>query len=479
VSPAPPTGWTIELDPATRVIDGGRVLVGGQPFRLLRLTEAGARLVEKLRDGTPVPAGEGARALVGRLVDGSLAQPRPPADPGPWSVEDISVVLPVRGPADGVERALDALGPVLEHGQLVVVDDGSLDPSAIRVAVESRGGTVVRHQSSLGPAAARNTGWRVTSRPLVLFVDADVEAAEPGWLDPLLALLADPTLAAAAPRVTTSPGDAPGWLAAYDEARSSLDLGDRRALVRPRSRVSYVPSTALLVRRSALEASGGFDEALRVGEDVDLVWRLGAGGHPVRYEPAAVVRHPSRPSLVAWLQQRFRYGTAAADLADRHGDAVAPLHVSGWSGATWALALIGRPWAGAAVGVGSTVALVRKLEALEHPAEEALRIAGLGHLHAARAVADAVRRPWWPLAVLLAWRAPRSRPALTLVAVIPGLVSWWESKRQLDPVRHAALHLADDLAYGAGVWAGCARRRSVRALLPAWSGRIPPPDVLD
>jgi mycofactocin system glycosyltransferase len=468
----------VELDPGTRRIDGGRVLVGGHPFRLLRLTDAGRRVVDRLLAGGPIPDGEGARSLVGRLVAGCLVQPRPPAGAGPWSAEDLSIVVPVRGPAGGVERTLDGLGPVLAEAEVVVVDDGSLDPSAIRVAVESRGGTVVRHQSSLGPAAARNTGWRVTSRPLVLFVDADVEG-EPGWLEALFALLADPALDAVAPRVAASPGAAPSWLAAYDRARSSLDLGPHRALVQHRSRVAYVPSTALVVRRRALEELGGFDEALQVGEDVDLVWRLATRGPAVRYEPSATVRHPTRASLAAWLQQRFRYGTAAADLAVRHGDKVAPLHVSGWSAGTWGLALIGRPWAALAVGAGSTAGLVPKLEALEHPVQEAGRIAGLGHLHAARHVADALRRSWWPLALVLAWRVPRSRPSVVAAVVLPGVVSWWETRPELDPVRHTALHLADDMAYGAGVWAGCARRRSIRALLPAWSGRIPPPDVLD
>ncbi|MDQ2648151.1 MAG: mycofactocin biosynthesis glycosyltransferase MftF [Actinomycetota bacterium] len=477
MSPAPPAGWTVELDPGTRVIEGGRVLVGGQPFRLLRLTEAGARLVDRLRQGAPVPDAQAARSLIGRLVDGSMVQPVPPSGGGP-SLDDVAVVIPVRGPASGVERTLESLGPLLGRGEVVVVDDGSPEPSAIRVAVEARGGSVVRHERSLGPAAARNTGWRVTNRPLVLFVDADIEA-ELGWLDPLLALLADPAIAAVAPRVRSSAGDAPSWLAAYDAVRSSLDLGPHRALVRHRTRVSYVPTATLLVRRTALEEVDGFDEALRVGEDVDLVWRLVAAGAPVRYEPRAVVRHPARASVAAWLQQRFRYGTAAADLAARHGDAVAPLHVSGWSAATWGLVLIGRPYTALAVGTGTTIGLAPKLDALERPALEAARIAGLGHLHAARSVATAVRRTWWPLALLLAWRAPRSRRPLAAVAVLPGLLSWWEARPALDPARHAMLHLADDVAYGAGVWAGCGRRRSIRALLPAWAGRIPRPDVLD
>ena len=45
------------------------------------------------------------------------------------------------------------------------------------------------------------------------------------------------------------------------------------------TKVSYVPTAALLVRRAALDSvtpGGGavFDPALRYGEDVDLVWRL-------------------------------------------------------------------------------------------------------------------------------------------------------------------------------------------------------------
>ncbi len=40
----------------------------------------------------------------------------------------------------------------------------------------------------------------------------------------------------------------------------------------------YVPTCNLLVRRSTYEAAGGLREDLRVGEDVDLCWRLRATG---------------------------------------------------------------------------------------------------------------------------------------------------------------------------------------------------------
>ena len=61
-------------------------------------------------------------------------------------------------------------------------------------------------------------------------------------------------------------------------AHSPLDLGPDEGEVGPDRAVRYVPTAALVVRRSALEEAGGFDPTLRVGEDVDLVWRLVEAG---------------------------------------------------------------------------------------------------------------------------------------------------------------------------------------------------------
>jgi hypothetical protein len=206
---------------------------------------------------------------------------------------------------------------------------------------------------------------------------------------------------------------------------------------------------------------------------------LHVAGWRVRYEPAVEVRHPSRPTPGAWARQRYRYGTSAAPLAERHGGAVAPLGISGWSALAWALVLLGRPFAGVAVGAGTTAALTPKLRALRHPAAEAIRIAGMGNLYAGRAAADALRRPWWPLAVLLGWRLPRTRPALLAAATGPALLEWQGQKPGIGRARFTALRLLDDVVYGTGVWAGCARARSVRALLPSFAGPFPPPETVD
>ncbi|HET7760890.1 MAG TPA: glycosyltransferase, partial [Phycicoccus sp.] len=258
-------GLRFAPDPTVEVRSGGRVLLGGSPLRVVRLTDAGAEVARQALDGEPVPPGRGPSALVRRLLDGGLVHPVPST--GPFGADAVTVVIPVRGevPPD----LLAGLGPV---AAVVVVDDAS--PVPVTVPDRTPTGapvTVVRRPERGGPAAARNTGLAAVGTELVAFVDADC-VPRPGWLDGLLPHLADPRVAVVAPRIVPVALDSgAGVLARYEATRSALDLGPRPARVRARSRVSFVPSAALLARVEVLRGVGGFDADMAVGEDVDLV----------------------------------------------------------------------------------------------------------------------------------------------------------------------------------------------------------------
>jgi mycofactocin system glycosyltransferase len=460
------------LDPRTRIrLDGrtrrrGELVIGGSPLLFLRLSAQGAKQVDCWSAAAPVGPRAAARRLATRLVDAGLAHPFP-QPPGPPR-GDVDVVIPARDRVRGLAATVASLGPV---GRVIVVDDGSLDPVATAAAA-GPGALVVRHGVARGPAAARNGGWRAGTRALVAFVDADCTAA-PDWLETLLPYFDDPRTGAVAPRVTAVglPGT-PRALAVHDRHHSPLDLGGRPGPVRPRSWVPYVPTACLVVRRSCLEEVNGFDEALQAGEDVDFVWRLGAAGWAVRYEPAAIVAHPVRGTWSGWARQRYSYGRSAADLAARHGDALAPLEVSPGSAAAWVLGAMVHPVFGAAVAAGSTVALVRRAPGL--PATELMRAAALGHVRSGSALARVLTREWWPLALAGALVWHRARRPLACAVFGPPLLGWLRRRPRLDPVRWWALRTADGLAYGTGVWAGCVRSRSVAALLPRRSARPRP-----
>ena len=189
------------------------------------------------------------------------------------------------------------------------------------------------------------------------FLDSDCVPG-PGWLDALLPHFADPAVGAVAPRIVPHEAGRT-WLARYEGASSTLDMGQRPSIVRPGSRVPYVPGAALVVRKEA--AGTGFAEDMQVGEDVDFVWRLGASGWRVRYEPAAAMGHQHRVRLREWFARRKDYGTSAAALELRHPGAVRPLYASAWTAAAWLAAALGHPEAGAVVTGTGTALLARRL----------------------------------------------------------------------------------------------------------------------
>ncbi|HUE59992.1 MAG TPA: mycofactocin biosynthesis glycosyltransferase MftF [Acidimicrobiales bacterium] len=439
------------------------VVIGGTPLRVLRLGPRGARLIDAWQAGQPVGVAPAAGAFARRLVDAGFAHPRPPDGPAP----KVSVVIPVRDREIGLRSTLAAVGDSGVVG-VVVVDDGSATPVERDPDWNERV-SVVRRDSTGGPAAARNAGWRAACSEVVVFLDADCLPVG-DWIRMLGRHFADPAVAAVAPRIV-SPAGTPGAVRAYESCRSPLDLGDRESTVRPRSRVPYVPTACLAVRRACLESVGGFDESLRYGEDVDLVWRLNDAGWSVRYEPGARVEHPPRPDVPSLLRQRFDYGRSAAPLARRHGDDVAPLAISPWSLAAWGLLAAGQPGAASVVTAGSAAVLAQRAGKDVATAKELARLALRGNLMAGGRLAEAVRRAWAPPALAFLAAAPSARARRRIVAALVGvlavpLVEWAGERPPLGPVLWTALRTADDLAYQAGVWAGVVRERSGRALLP-------------
>ena len=350
-----PTGFRVALDRRVWTVDDGEVMFGGAPPRMLRLVPAARSL---LAGGACTVTDQASATLARTLVDAGMAHPVavPPAAVPPAS--DVTVVVPVKDRVDGLRRLLAALPDGL--GGVIVVDDGSADAAGVRAVAAAAGARLHRRAESRGPAAARNAGLAEATTPLVAFLDSDV-VPEPGWLRPLLERFADPAVALAAPRIVALP-PVTGWLGRYEAVRSSLDLGPDPAPVVPRSRVAYVPSAALLVRRAA--AGAGFDPDMHVAEDVDLVLRLHAAGWRLRYEPASRVAHDHRTTPVAWWLRKAYYGTGAAPLALRHPGSVPPMVLNPWSAAVGALLLLARPKAALAalvVCAGAAERLSRKL----------------------------------------------------------------------------------------------------------------------
>ncbi|HWE70696.1 MAG TPA: glycosyltransferase family 2 protein [Acidimicrobiales bacterium] len=207
--------------------------------------------------------------------------------------------------ASGV-ASLEKEGPA----ELVVVDNGSTDGSVDELRRQLPNIEVVVPGQNLGYGAAANRGVAATGSELVLVCNPDLTIS-PGSLAELAAALdADPRLAVVGPMIRTPEGDrypsARQFPSMIDAAGHAL-LGQfvpqnpftrayqREGLAREVDTVwpvDWVSGACFLVRRSAFEQVGGFDERYFMYlEEVDLCWRLGRAGWKVAYVPAAVVTH--------------------------------------------------------------------------------------------------------------------------------------------------------------------------------------------
>jgi mycofactocin system glycosyltransferase len=473
---SPPT-LRIRVRAGVRTLSGGTLLVGGRPRRIIRLSDAGAEMVRAWMQGRAAPdSAAAATALAARLVKAELADPLPSA----WLRDPPTVIVPARDRPDELGRCLVALAA---GTRVVVVDDASVDASRIREVCRRHGAEVVRQPARGGPAAARNRGLDVldaidagdrghlvaaspprSTAELVAFIDSDVTVT-PGW-ERLAAHFNDPGVVAVAPRIVAAGNR-------RIDQHTPLDMGAPGGVVGPGERLRYVPTACLIVRRSAL-SDVRFDEELRYGEDVDLVWRLGAAGGQIRYDPTVVMHHDEPRSWHARLVRQHHYGTSAGPLARRHPGKLAPLRMQALPALVTAAVMARRP---AIAALGTAIIAARVQQRLRRAGvprglamAEAWRAAATGVGMTLRATGRAVTQLCWP-ALLAGLAGRRTRPAAAALLVIDPLADWIDRRPSVDPLRWTAMVTADHVAYGTGVWRGAISARTREPLMPRWVRR--------
>jgi HAD superfamily hydrolase (TIGR01662 family) len=193
--------------------------------------------------------------------------------------------------------------------QIVIVDDRpSGSPLAVPPGLRHR--VHVAATGGLGPAAARNLGWRLTRAPWVVFVDDDVQVRA-DWCDQLAGDLRgrSPRIGGVQGRITVPlpPGRRP-----TDWERTTAGLGE----------ASWITAD-MAYRREALVESGGFDHRFRRAfrEDTDLALRVTALGWRLERGNRSA-DHPVRAAS-PWVSVRAQAGNADDAL-------MRALHGRGW-----------------------------------------------------------------------------------------------------------------------------------------------------
>jgi rSAM/selenodomain-associated transferase 2/rSAM/selenodomain-associated transferase 1 len=171
------------------------------------------------------------------------------------ATHDISIVVPVLNEGDGIAASLGRLRRDFPEAELVVVDGGSHDGTALLAASQA---PVLR--SARGRARQMNVGAQATTGEVIWFVHADVEIS-PGAAGEIRAAVADPAVVGG------------GLSLRFDRRSPALDYLAWSSNQRARHLHQIFGDQSMFVRRDAFAALGGFPE-IALMEDLELSRRL-------------------------------------------------------------------------------------------------------------------------------------------------------------------------------------------------------------
>lgn len=225
------------------------------------------------------------------------------------SAASITVGVATCGRPDALARCLEALSvQTCPPAHVVVVDQQPSEAARAAATASTLNGLAYVEQARLGLSASRNLALRACSSAVLAVTDDDC-APDPSWLSSIAAALRrQPSPGAVTGPILPLGDPLPGTYAvSLRESHVAVDHAGQISPWGVGSGANFAAPATLLRR------CGGWDERLGAGsrgqaaEDSELLYRLLIGGHVVRYEPTAVVRHEWQ-TRTRRLATRWSYG---------------------------------------------------------------------------------------------------------------------------------------------------------------------------
>jgi O-antigen biosynthesis protein len=226
---------------------------------------------------------------------------------GEWP--PISVVVCSYNGSRTIRETLEGLKRVqYPNFEVIVVNDGSTDATA---AIAGEYDCRIISTENAGLSSARNVGLRAANGEIVAYLDDDA-IPDRHWLRYLAATFRESDYAAVG-----GPNIAPPYSNAVADCVDNAPGGPVHVLITDEI-ADHLPGCNIAIRKSCLEAVGGFDPTFRVaGDDVDICWRLQQRGWTLGFSPGAMVLHHRRHTIRGYWKQQKGYGKAEALLENK------------------------------------------------------------------------------------------------------------------------------------------------------------------
>jgi len=214
----------------------------------------------------------------------------------------VSIIIPLFNQVELTAACLAALkrnSPPTMY-ELVLVDNGSTDETALLLNDWTGKATILRNERNHGFAAACNQGARAARGETLLFLNNDTEPT-PGWMVPLMEALAEPGVGIAGSKLLFPDGTIQhAGIEFMDDPLTGNRLSPCHVGYRhpdgpeyrvPRDFPAVTAASMAVPRRLFLQAGGFCEEYWNGFEDVDLCCRIREMGYTIRCCPESVVIH--------------------------------------------------------------------------------------------------------------------------------------------------------------------------------------------
>lgn len=251
---------------------------------------------------------------------GSSSDEGPKGSAPAGHVPAVSVIVPCFNGGhflDGMMASLDA--QTFRDFEVVIVDDGSTEPETLRKLAALEGCARIIRQQNGGPSVARNRGVREVRGEFLFMLDCD-DTIEPClFAEAVSALESAPAGIGMVFSDLRLSGAESGFVSRYFNRFDLL--------------FTNTMANGLMLRRSAFNAVGGYDETMREGyEDWDFSLRLAEAGYRGLRIPRPLYIYyigsdDTHPSRSAGVDERLLYGKLWRAIRERHPESFRPAAV--------------------------------------------------------------------------------------------------------------------------------------------------------
>ncbi|WP_405625661.1 glycosyltransferase [Streptomyces sp. NBC_00016] len=235
---------------------------------------------------------------------------RPGFSWGPPVTEPVSVLVPAYNEAKCIENTVRSLMASEHPIEVLVIDDGSSDGTALIVEAMGLPNVRVVRQHNAGKPAALNRGIANARYDLIVMMDGDT-VFEPSTVRELVQPFGDPKVGAVAGNAKV--GNRDSLIGAWQHIEYVMGFNLDRRMYDVLGCMPTIPGAVGAFRRSALERVGGMSDDT-LAEDTDITMAMHRDNWKVVYAEKARAWTEAPESVQQLWSQRYRwsYGTMQA-----------------------------------------------------------------------------------------------------------------------------------------------------------------------